>query len=453
MSKIRQNMIQTEEIKLTQVATNPDNPRTITKEKFDKLVNSILIFPKMLQLRPIVVDATMTALGGNMRTEALTAIAQMKPDEMAERLAGIADYQRKTNGEQKALVDYWGRWLGNPTAYIVRADNLSEQERQQFIIKDNTQFGTWDYDALANKWDSAMLADWGMDVWPDGFEEMKVRGVNSKESEEDDFSDEDAEKAEPRVKPGDIWQLGEHRLMCGDSTDAASVALLMNGQKADMVFTDPPYGVSIGDKNKALNSVQKAGRCTENIANDNISVDDLYPILVKAMTNCRENCKDCACYYVTSPQGGELGLMMMMMKDAGLPVRHMLIWEKNSATFSLGRLDYDYQHEPIFYTWTKSHKNYRKGEFRTTIWKYDKPRKCDLHPTMKPVELVANCMMDASVEGDIVLDMFGGSGTTIIAAEQLGRRARLMELDPHYCDVIIARWEKLTGKEAVKLND
>ena len=446
-------MIQTEEIKLTQVATNPDNPRTITKEKFDKLVNSILIFPKMLQLRPIVVDATMTALGGNMRTEALTAIAQMKPDEMAERLAGIADYQRKTNGEQKALVDYWGRWLGNPTAYIVRADNLSEQERQQFIIKDNTQFGTWDYDALANKWDSAMLADWGMDVWPDGFEEMKVRGVNSKESEEDDFSDEDAEKAEPRVKPGDIWQLGEHRLMCGDSTDAASVALLMNGQKADMVFTDPPYGVSIGDKNKALNSVQKAGRCTENIANDNISVDDLYPILVKAMTNCRENCKDCACYYVTSPQGGELGLMMMMMKDAGLPVRHMLIWEKNSATFSLGRLDYDYQHEPIFYTWTKSHKNYRKGEFRTTIWKYDKPRKCDLHPTMKPVELVANCMMDASVEGDIVLDMFGGSGTTIIAAEQLGRRARLMELDPHYCDVIIARWEKLTGKEAVKLND
>ena len=446
-------MIQTEEIKLTQVATNPDNPRTITKEKFDKLVNSILIFPKMLQLRPIVVDATMTALGGNMRTEALTAIAQMKPDEMAERLAGIADYQRKTNGEQKALVDYWGRWLGNPTAYIVRADNLSEQERQQFIIKDNTQFGTWDYDALANKWDSAMLADWGMDVWPDGFEEMKVRGVDSKESEEDDFSDEDAEKAEPRVKPGDIWQLGEHRLMCGDSTDAASVALLMNGQKADMVFTDPPYGVSIGDKNKALNSVQKAGRCTENIANDNISVDDLYPILVKAMTNCRENCKDCACYYVTSPQGGELGLMMMMMKDAGLPVRHMLIWEKNSATFSLGRLDYDYQHEPIFYTWTKSHKNYRKGEFRTTIWKYDKPRKCDLHPTMKPVELVANCMMDASVEGDIVLDMFGGSGTTIIAAEQLGRRARLMELDPHYCDVIIARWEKLTGKEAVKLND
>lgn len=146
-------------------------------------------------------------------------------------------------------------------------------------------------------------------------------------------------------------------------------------------------------------------------------------------------------------------MMMMMMKDAGLPVRHILIWEKNIATFSLGRLDYDYQHEPILYTWAKKHKNYRKGEFRTTIWKYDKPRKCDLHPTMKPVELVANCMKDGTVEGDSVLDVFGGSGTTLIAAEQLNRNAFVMELDPHYCDVIIARLEKLTGEKAVKIGE
>ena len=465
-------MINIEEIKLSRVNTNKENPRTITKDKFDKLVNSILVFPKMLQLRPIVVDGKMTALGCNMRNEALKVIANMRLDEIAERLAGIADFVRKTQGERDALVEYWGKWLENPTVLIIRADQLSEQEREQFTIKDNVAFGNWNYDALSSKWDSSLLNDWGMDVWqaapaafqtttdstgyvPSAPDASEVDDENSAEPmsvEEDDFSDEEAERSEPRVKPGEVWQLGEHRMMCGDSTDADSVALLMDGEKADMVFTDPPYGVSIGDKNKALNSVQKAGRCTENIANDNISVYGLYPILVKAMTNCRESCKDCACYYVTSPQGGELGLMMMMMmKDAGLPVRHMLIWEKNSATFSLGRLDYDYQHEPIFYTWTKSHKNYRNGEFRTTIWKYNKPRKCDLHPTMKPVELVANCMMDASVEGDIVLDMFGGSGTTIIAAEQLGRKARLMELDPHYCDVIIARWEKLTGKKACKV--
>ena len=394
----------------------PRNPRTMRKDKFRKLVKSIRELPEMTEARDLLVvphGDGYVVVGGNMRLQAYRELG----------------------------------WKEVPCCVLPQ--DMPPEKLREIVIQDNNPFGETDWDMIANEWNVEELKDWGVDL-PESWNTSEAE--EQKEAEEDDFSDEDAEKAEPRVKPGEIWQLGEHRLMCGDSTDAASVALLMDGNKADMVFTDPPYGVSIGDKNKALNSVQKAGRCTENIANDNISVDDLYPILVKAMTNCRENCKDCACYYVTSPQGGELGLMMMMMKDAGLPVRHMLIWEKNSATFSLGRLDYDYQHEPIFYTWTKSHKNYRNGEFRTTIWKYDKPRKCDLHPTMKPVELVANCMMDASVEGDIVLDMFGGSGTTIIAAEQLGRKARLMELDPHYCDVIIARWEKLTGEEAVKIH-
>ena len=391
-----------------------DNPRTITPEDMERLKESISNNPDYLEAHPIVLsDRTgeLVIIDGNQRYEACVQL-------------GMSEV---------------------PTSLL---HGLTEEREREIIIRANVLNGKWDEMILKDKWDIEELKDWGVDL-PADWDTSEAD--EQKEAEEDNFSEEDAEQAEPRVKLGEIWQLGEHRLMCGDSTDANSVALLMDGEKADMVFTDPPYGVSIGDKNKALNRVQKAGRCTENIANDNISVDDLYPILVKAMTNCRENCKDCACYYVTSPQGGELSLMMIMMKDAGLPVRHMLIWEKNSATFSLGRLDYDYQHEPIFYTWTKSHKNYRNGEFRTTIWKYDKPRKCDLHPTMKPVELVENCMMDASVEGDIVLDMFGGSGTTMIAAEQLGRKARLMELDPHYCDVIIARWEKLTGKEAVKV--
>lgn len=124
------------------------------------------------------------------------------------------------------------------------------------------------------------------------------------------------------------------------------------------------------------------------------------------------------------------------------------LWNKSSATFSLGRLDYDYKHEIIMYTWTKKHHNYRGGAFRTTVWDIDKPRKCDVHPTMKPVELVANCILDGSKEGDVILDVFGGSGTTIIAAEQMGRKACLVEIDPHYCDVILARWEKATRKKA-----
>ena len=220
-----------------------------------------------------------------------------------------------------------------------------------------------------------------------------------------------------------------------------------------MVFTDPPYGVGIGDKNKTLNSVQKAGRCCENIENDTLSEEALYEMLKQAFTNVKANCKEDAVYFVTSPQGGSLGLlMMMMMRDAGLPVRHVLMWRKNSPTFSLGRLDYDYQHEPIFYTWAEKHHNYRGGEYRTTVWDYDKPRKCDLHPTMKPVELVINAILDGSLKGDTVLDVFGGSGTSIIAAERTGRKCCMMELDPHYCDVIVARWEAETGRKAVLLN-
>ena len=275
----------------------------------------------------------------------------------------------------------------------------------------------------------------------------QMGGAKSTEMSDDDYEVKVPE--EPRSKVGDLYQLGEHRLICGDSTDPEALDRLLEGEKADMVFTDPPYGVAIGSKNEMLNSVQKSGRCTENIKGDTMSEDELYEMLKKAFINIREHCADDACYYVTSPQGGSLGLMMMMMKDAGLEVRHVLMWEKNCATFSLGRLDYDYQHEPIFYTWTKSHHNYRNGENRTTIWKYDKPRKCDLHPTMKPIPLVGNAILDGTLEGMIVLDAFGGSGTTMIAAEQTGRKARLVELDPHYVDVIIDRWEQYTGKEAI----
>ena len=408
-----------------QIEGLPRNPRFIKDERFKKLVKSLQDDPEMLDLRELIVyphGKHFVVIGGNMRLRA-------------------------------------GKELGFELmpCKILPADTPIEKLKA-YVIKDNNAFGNDDFDLLANEWDAEFLEDCGFDFGTfydseaeSGADSADGKGAEAK-AEEDNF-DEDTEPIVCRCKRGEVWQLGEHRVMCGDSTSAEDVEKLRGGVLADMVFTDPPYGVSIGDKNAALNSVQKAGRCTTNIENDTLSADALYPILVKAMTNARLSCKEDASYYVTSPQGGELGLMMMMMKDAGLPVRHMLIWEKNCATFSLGRLDYDYQHEPIFYTWTKKHHNYRNGEYRTTIWKYDKPRKCDLHPTMKPVALVANAMLDATKEGDVVLDLFGGSGTTLIAAEQKNRKAMLMELDPHYCDVILARWEKLTGQTAVKIAD
>ena len=401
-----------------QVEGLPRNPRFIKDERFEKLKKSIQDDPEMLQLRELIVyphGNKFVVIGGNMRLRA------------AKQL-GFKDMPCKVLPEDTPI-----------------------EKLKAYTIKDNNAFGNDDFDLLANEWDVEFLEDCGFEFAFNDAEEVLPETPNK--VEEDDF-EEDKEKIVQRCKRGEVWQLGDHRLMCGDSTSTEDVEKLRGGELADMVFTDPPYGVSIGDKNAALNSVQPSGRCTTNIENDTLKSDELYPILVKAMTNARLSCKEDASYYVTSPQGGELGLMMMMMmKDAGLPVRHMLVWEKNCATFSLGRLDYDYQHEPIFYTWTKKHHNYRNGEYRTTIWKYDKPRKCDLHPTMKPIALVANAMLDATKEGDVVIDLFGGSGTTLIAAEQKNRKAMLMELDPHYCDVIIARWEKITGQEAVKIMD
>ena len=398
-----------------QIEGLPANPRNWTKEELKSLALSLTETPELFEMRcPIVVphDERYVVLGGNLR---IAAARENKEKEVA--------------------------------CFVFHSTSI--EKMKQIVIKDNGAWGKWDYDALANEWSDLPLSDWGIPVWEESPQETAAVVGEEKQATEDDF-DENKDAIAVKCKRGDVWVLGDHRLMCGDSISLDDVKKLMGGVKADLLFTDPPYGVAIGSKNEMLNSVKMARRCTQNIENDTLSADDLRGLIVGAMTNARLSCEPDACYYVTAPPGGDLGLMMQeSMRDAGLPVRHILIWRKNTATFSLGRLDYDYQHEPIFYTWTEKHHNYRKGDFRTTIWDYDKPRKCDLHPTMKPVELVANCMKDGTLLGDKVLDLFGGSGTTIIAAEQLGRKCFMMELDPHYCDVIIARWEKLTGKTAI----
>lgn len=368
--------------------------------------------------------------------------------------------------------------LGMKKVPCIIADDLTDEQIRAFRLADNKtgELAEWDFERLRDELEA--LKDIDMSAF--GFEDLlqEADELTLEDVEEDDFDEEKIDKEAPKAKRGDIYQLGDHRLMCGDSTNPDDLRELMGGVLANMVFTDPPYGVAIGDKNKTLNSVQPSGRCVENIAGDTLDAESLYTMLVAAFTNLRENgARDDCSYYVTSPQGGDLGLMMMMMmRDAGLTVRHMLIWVKNSATFSLGRLDYDYRHEPIFYTWTKSHNFY--GGYSTTVVddsvpiekmnrkeliEYvrkierpnddsviycDKPMKCNLHPTMKPIKLVARFIINSSRPGDVVADIFGGSGSTIIAAEQTRRKCCMMELDPHYVDVIIARWEEFTGKKA-----
>lgn len=394
----------------------------------------------------------LTPYEGNARKHAAEDIAQIKE---SIRQDGFND-PIGIWGKKNIIVEGHGRQiaameLGMEKVPCIRLDHLTDTQRRDYAIRHNrtAELSGWDFDKLQAEISALTLE--GVDLGGLSFD---LSAFSSESEESAIVEDDPPEPPEtPVSKLGDIWQLGHHRLMCGDSTDAAAWAQLMDGEQADVVFTDPPYGVSIGDKNKTLNKKNRSHSIEENIMNDTLGAGELYEMLKAAFINVRENCKDDACYFVTSPHGGSLGLMMLqMMKDAGLEVRHVLMWMKNSATFSLGRLDYDYQHEPIFYTWTKTHHNFRHGENRTTVWQYDKPRKCDLHPTMKPVSLVANAILDGSEEGMIVLDAFCGSGTTIIAAEQTKRKARCMELDPHYVDVAVTRWENLTGQKAVLLN-
>jgi site-specific DNA-methyltransferase (adenine-specific) len=359
----------------------------------------------------------------------------------------------------------------------IMADDLTPEQIKAFRLADNKvgEMAEWDLDLLGDE-----LAALDIDMEQFGFsEEEKKDDDEEQEPHEDDGPDEIP--AIPTAKLGEIYRLGDHYLMCGDSTKPEDVEALMQGEKADLFLTDPPYNVAIGDKNKTLKEHGFGGGITENIVGDAGMTDEQIgetlwkPAFIQARDNAKENC---TCY-ITMPQGGTHMMMMMMMNAAGWQVKHELIWVKNAPTFSLGRLDYDYQHEPILYGWNKNHKfyadDYEKsvmeedivniesmdaaamkkllkriftGNFATSIFRENKPKKCDLHPTMKPVKLFARLIKNSSRKGDIVLDLFGGSGTTIIACEQLKRRCYMMEYDPRYVDVIIARWEKETGKKA-----
>lgn len=337
----------------------------------------------------------------------------------------------------------------------VRYLDLDPAEAHLLALADNrlNEVAEWDQpklmELLSNfSFDDVDLAGWDQKA-------LEQMGTDLLKGMGDVTEDEAPEPPEVAVtKPGDLWILGQHRLLCGDSAVRADIDRVMQGDRACCVFTDPPYGVSQAKKNRELNKSAggKGGDASRNetdIVDDDLSPEELKQRLVPAFVNLREAvmAEDCT-LFVSAPQGGELGMMMMMMQEAGLRARHVLIWKKNCATFSMGRLDYDYAHEPILLTWGKRHKRPMLGKHKTSVWEVDKPRSSKEHPTMKPVELYANAYMNNSDQGDIVADIYGGSGTCIIAAEQVGRSARVIEISPHYCDVIVKRWETLTGKKA-----
>lgn len=503
--------METKRIKLTdlvlnegQVAGLPTNPRQWTKTELDKLKKSLQETPELLEARGILVypwEGKYLVLGGNMR---LSALKSLKATD---------------------------------APCIVFPEDTPIDKLKEVVIKDNGSFGEWDYDALGNLWDDLPLADWGVPAWETS-EDLKEVTI---EVREDDF-DENEQDIRARCKLGDIWKLGDHRLMCGDATNQLNYDLLLRGAKVDLVFTDPPYGM---------------GKESEGVKNDNLYEDELLEFnkrwIPKTISSLSET-GSWYCWGIDEPLMDIYShILMPLIRKREIKFRNLLTWDKghaegqmsedfrmyaladekclfvmkgskgffsykefkipfhkelcdkfsqhglsiedaakifvrfqgtsdneasrlNSAISHLRRVsmfnfpqkkywvawfgndegweDYRERYEAAKKAWRKEFNYFdNTHDNMNSVWHFDRTSKeerelCGGHATPKPLALCGRAIKTSSRIGESILDVFGGSGSTLIAAEQLNRRCYMMELDPHYCDVIISRWEKLTGKEA-----
>ena len=314
------------------------------------------------------------------------------------------------------------------------ADDLTEEQIKAFRLADNkvAEKAEWDFDLLNTELDD--IIDLDMELF--GFEETSQD--DDEKAVEDEFEVE--LPAEPKPKLGDIYQLGDNRLMCGDSTVLEDVEKLMGGEQADMLLTDPPYNVNYEGKTKDKLKIK----------NDQMGNDNFRQFLTDAFSNADMVMKPGAVFYIWHADSEGYNFRGACF-DAGWTVRQCLIWNKNSMV--MGRQDYQWKHEPCLYGWKEGAGHlWASDRKQTTVINFDKPTRNDMHPTMKPIPLFDYQIKNNTKGGDVVLDLFGGSGTTIMACEQNGRHGYCMEYDPRYVDVIINRWEKFTGEKAVLLN-
>lgn len=427
-----------------QIPGVPKNPRVIRDTKFKLLKKSIEEDPEMLGLREILLfpyGGKHIIIGGNMRYQAL-----------------------KDLGYTTAIVK------------ILPADFTPEKLRA-IVIKDNSGFGEWNWEDLANEWEAAQLIDWGLDV-P---ELNKIRAED--EAEEDDYNPSDDLEKPAKTREGDIYALGCHRLICGDSTDPQVIDILCGSTVVDLYLTDPPYNVDYASKNKALNAAEKGNRIQKEIANDRMADGQFREFLNKALNAADRHLKPGGVFYIWHA-GTEGFNFISAVRDAGWEFKQVLIWNKNNMV--LGRQDYQWKHEPCLYGWKPGAGHYfidsrsqltvyqneageidpekmtkaelvelvkKIGQIPTDLIDEDKPLRSADHPTMKPLKLMGRCVKNSTRPGEVVLDSFGGSGSTLMACEQLGRICFTVELDPHYVDVIIKRWEEYTQDKAQYLGN
>jgi len=363
---------------IKKLRTNPNNPRAIRKDQLDKLVKSLREFPEMLEARPIVVDPDFVVLGGNMRLK-------------AAQLAGLTE-----------VPVYVATW--------------EEAKHKEFIIKDNLAFGEWDWDMLANEWDAEELDDWGLDV---PLEDEPTEGLT-------DPDDVPEVPEEPTTKLGNLWILGDHRLLCGDSTKAEDVERLMDGKHPDIVITDPPYGIDAISSSGVLSSRYRQ------YANEQ---DDTCALSFMTM------CLNFGWHMIVF--GGNYFAHALPKST------HWIIWDKRGGDMKGGNANGDQSDCEIAWSNLKK-KNVKIYKHVWAGWFREGSKKDELqtkvHPSQKPVGLFETIFCDYEFEN--FFDGFVGSGSTLIAAEKTGRKCYGIELDPKYCDVIVKRWEDFTGKKA-----
>lgn len=384
--------------KLKPAAYNPRKDLKPEDEEYQKIKKSLTEYGCV---EPIIINSDMTVIGGHQR---LKVLKELKYKEIE--------------------------------CVIL---NLDKSKEKALNIALNKISGEWDNHKLEELLDELNRTDINMDITGFSFDEVDemLKDINGSKDDNFDIDSAYGEIEEPITKPGDIWILGNHRLMCGDSTQKNDIMRLINNQEADMLLTDPPYNVDyVGKTAEALK-----------IKNDNMSDNQFYEFLKRVFENMYSVTKEGASIYVFHADTEGLNFRKAF-KDAGYKLAECLIWKKDC--FVMGRQDYQWQHEPILYGWKEGTAHYFINDrTQSTILEFDRPKQSTLHPTMKPIDLIVKLIKNSSKENDIILDLFGGSGSTIIAAEQLNRNCYTMELDPKYCDVIVKRWETLTNKEAI----
>lgn len=381
-------------LKLKPSEYNPRKDLQPEDEEYIKIKNSILEFG---YVAPVIINADMTVIGGHQR---LKVLKELGYEEI-----------------QCIVVD------------------LDKNKEKALNLALNKISGEWDNNKLEAI--LAELKETDIDINITGFSNDEVDDILKDiiGSNEDDFDLEEAldEIEEPTTKVGDIWRLGKHRLLCGDSTQKEDVMHLMNNQEADMLLTDPPYNVDYEGT---------AGK----IENDNMNETEFYNLLIDAFINMYSVAKAGAPIYVFHADTEGLNFRNAF-KNAGFKLAQCLVWVKN--TFVMGRQDYQWKHEPILYGWKEGKAHYFiDSRSQNTVLEFDKPTRNAEHPTMKPIDLLVYLIKNSSKENNLIVDLFGGSGSSLIAAEQSNRICYAMELDPRYCDVIIKRWETLTGQKA-----